>query len=147
MLRLKFDIIKTVGFLARDTTGQLYGFDKRPVVTELGKGKYYWTPKKGGYMIFIRERDNSLSFIKNSDEVWIVDVIEDNNDRSIIELINGDEVYKIERNYGVISIKKEEYISVVMATDEPVFTSHQSIEKPKTNIRKLIEKIMDKLKL
>lgn len=147
MLCLKFDIIKTVSFLARDTTGQLYGFDKRPVVTELGKEKYYWTPKKGSYMIFIRERDNSLSFIKNSDEVWIVDVIEDSNDISIIELINGDEIYKIERNYGILSIKKEEYISVVMATDEPVFTSQQSIEKPKTRIRKLIEKIMDKLKL
>ena len=135
MLRLKLDIIKTVSFLARDTTGQLYGFDKRPVMTELGKEKYYWTPKKGGYMIFIRERDNSLSFIKNSDEVWIVDVIEDNNDRSVIELINGNEMYKIERNYGVISIKKEEYISVVIATDEPVFTSQQSIEKPKTSKR------------
>lgn len=147
MLRLKLDIIKTVSFLARDTTGQLYGFDKRPIMTELGKGKFYWTSKKGSYMIFIRERDDSLSFIENTGKVWVVDVIEDNNDRSVIELLNGDEVYKIERNYGVISIKKEEYISVVMVTDEPVFTSQQSIEKPKTRIRKLIEKIRGKLKL
>ena len=143
---MKLDIIKSVRFIARDTTGQLYGFDKRPYKTKLGLDRFYWTSGKGGYMIFIRERDESLSFIKNDDEKpWIVDVIEDSEDTTVLELINGEEVYKIVREFGVIKVKKENYIDVVI--DEPVFTSEQSIEIPKTRVRKFIEKILDKLKL
>lgn len=142
---MKFDIIKTVNFITRDTAGQLYGFEKRPTMIHIDEDSHYWTPKKGGYMIFIRERNDSLSFIKVSDkEPWVVDIIEDNNDKSILELINGDDIYKIERRYGVVSVSKEERIEVI--NDEPVFTSSQSIEVPKGKIRKFIDKIINRIK-
>ena len=44
---MKLDIIKSARFVARDTTGQLYGFDKRPYKTKLGLDRFYWTSGKG----------------------------------------------------------------------------------------------------
>lgn len=142
---MKFDIIKTVNFITRDTTGQLYGFEKRPTMIHIAENNHYWVPKDGGYMIFIRERNESLSFIEALDkEPWVVDVIEDSDSKSIIELINGDNIYKIERKYGVVIVSKEERIEVI--SDEPVFTSSQSIEIPKGKIRKFIDKIIKRIK-
>lgn len=142
---MKFDIIKTVNFITRDTTGQLYGFEKRPTMIHIAENNHYWIPKNGGCMIFIRERNDSLSFIEASDkEPWVVDVIEDSDNKSVIELINRDNVYRIDRRYGVISVIKEERIKVI--NDEPVFTSSQSIETPKGKIRKFIDRIVDKIK-
>lgn len=112
---MKYDIIKSVNYLARDSSGALYGYKEMPRLLEYPNGEFSWSEKVGTFVIFIRERDNALSFIEAREkQYWTVNVVEDLPQYNVLHLTNKSRSIAISRFGNQIEVVEGEKVDSVI---------------------------------
>lgn len=120
---MKYDIIKSVNYLARDSSGALYGYKEMPKLLEYPNGEFSWVEQTGTFVIFIRERDNTLSFIEAREkQYWVVNVVEDLPQYNVLHLTNKSRSIAIVRVGNEIEVVEGEKV-------DSVVVEHTALEK------------------
>lgn len=137
---MKYDIIKSVNYLARDSSGALYGYKEMPRLLEYPNGEFSWAEKVGTFVIFIRERNNALSFIEAREkQYWTVEIIEDLPQYSVLHLTNKDRSIAISRVGNEIEVVEGEKVDSVIAEN---ITLEKEISKQRWEAFNFVKKIL-----
>ena len=137
---MKYDIIKSVNYLARDSSGALYGYKEMPRLLEYPNGEFSWSEKSGAFVIFIRERNDYLYFIESDKkQYWKVDVVEDLPQYSVLHLTNKSRSIAINRVGNEIEIVEGEKVDFAVVEDT---TLEKEVSDQKWEAFNFVEKIL-----
>lgn len=137
---MKYDIIKSVNYLARDSSGALYGYKEMPRLLEYPNGEFSWAEKVGTFVIFIRERNNALSFIEAREkQYWVVNVVEDLPQYNVLHLTNKSRSIAISRVGNEIEIVEGEKVDSVIVENT---TLEKEVSKQKWEALNFVKKIL-----
>lgn len=137
---MKYDIIKSVNYLARDSSGALYGYKEMPRLLEYPNGEFSWVEQTGTFVIFIRERDNALSFIEAREkQYWKVEIVENLPQYNVLHLTNKHRSIAISRVGNEIEVVEGEKVDSVVAEDT---TLEKEVSDQKWQAFNFVEKIL-----
>lgn len=140
---MKFEIIKNVRYLARDSSGSLFGYKEKPKKLTYPNGEHIWSVANSGFAIFIRERNDSLEFIGLEEEPWTVDIIEDFIHYVILHVHNKDRSVAISKVGNEISVI-EGYVLEVVPSEET--DDHKEMSDKSWILIKFLRKILKFIK-
>lgn len=127
---MKYDIIKSCKYLARDSSGALYGYGTEPTKVTYRNGESFWKISRTGFVIFILERNDALSFIKSSDDLpWTVHILEEEYDYGVLKLRNRSNIVTIEKFRDKIEVTEGTEVLDVVDEDDIEIQNETVVQK------------------